>query len=100
MTRYTVTAIDDNRAILRAHLDCYPVAEAGEEVEFWAPSGGGYVRAIGPEAPGALGSQVCEGLDSRGSALTWAPGGAPLAATIRREARRALRAEARRAARR
>lgn len=55
--------------------------------EFWAPSGGGYVRELSGGRCGYEGEQVCELLKHRGCTLEYAPGG-KLDKIIRREYRR------------
>jgi hypothetical protein len=46
--------------------------EMGEEIirHFWVPSNGGYVREVSSDAPGVLGSQVCDRLSNRGNTLS------------------------------
>jgi hypothetical protein len=43
----------------------------GERIErrFWAPPGGGYVREVTAQRPGALGAQVTTGLGRMGGTL-------------------------------
>ena len=58
----------------------------GEDVTYWAPSQGGYVRDITVH-PGLLGKQVCDGLAYMGTTLMWNPDGGPLVELIRQEYR-------------
>jgi hypothetical protein len=64
----------------------------GEFHQYWAPSGGGYIREISSDRPGTLGQQVCRRLHSTGDCLEYVPGYASVGDIIRRE-RRARRAE-------
>lgn len=85
--RTTITADQDNRCTLRYE------DEMGDPVtrEFFAPSGGGYVREDWTNA-----RQVCVRLSSFGDTLIWRPVTGTLADLIRRERRAALSAERRR----
>lgn len=72
----------------------YVDALLGEKVviRFWAPPGGGYVRQVTRDRPGALGDQVCIGLSRRGPTLVVASRD-QLLPLIRREWRRLRAAE-------
>ena len=71
-------------------------AFTGKRVErrFWAPPTGGYVREVTRERPGVLGKQVSGGLYYYGPTLSVSHPD-DLIALIRREWRKARRAEAR-----
>jgi hypothetical protein len=89
--RYTTACDDFGVVILRVHADC-ALGNAGDVRRFSARSGG-YVY----EWKGADCRQVCGGLYRHGATLSAREG--DLLAVIRREARRALRDEARAEAR-
>jgi len=81
--RYRVVADRDNQATYVGDNGF------GEQVEwaFFAPIGGGYVRQ---RTSDGRNPQVCDGLASTGNTLRW-DGREPLAALIRREARKMWR---------
>jgi hypothetical protein len=89
--RTTIKPLDDNHVVIR-YADCY----TGEiiEREFWAPSGGGYVREIDAAHPGTTGRQVCELLEGVGPTLYWG-GHGRLIDVVRREYRAMRRVERR-----
>ena len=89
--RYTVRPALDNEATLRVLDGDGPLGDKGTEVEYWAPVGGGYLRAVTPARSGLLGEQVCDQLSNRGPTIFVAEG-VSVAAVVRIEARLAYRA--------
>lgn len=84
--RYSITHISDNECIVEFFEDIGFDIEAGTSRQFWSRGGGGYVYEVTDSNPGTSGHQVCDGLLRHGPTLTHSSG--PLAATIRRHARR------------
>ena len=94
--RTRIQSIDENRVILTCDVERLDPSMGGTiSIEYWSPSGGGYVYEIDEQHPGTLGRQVCEFLGSLGSTLHWS-GRQPLVDMIRREWKRARRDELRR----
>jgi len=69
---------DDSRCTLRL--------SSGEVIEYWRPSGGGYVREISESRPGNLGYQVSWSLAHSGSMMS-CDASTPLVVLIRQALR-------------
>ena len=88
VARYKAFATEDNRCEFH---DLGQALSSQAISLFWAPASGGYVYDV-TASPGTTGQQVCDRLESSGSALYWTPTMGPLSRLIRREAQRAFRA--------
>ena len=85
-------AVDTNRVILTCDAERMDQGMDGTiSIEYWSPSGGGYVYEGIGVAP-RLRPPVCLGLDMEGHTLYWS-GQTPLVDLIRREWKRARREE-------
>lgn len=80
--RTKITKLEMNRVEVRDRN--------GDTRTYWAPGTGGYVRDV-THQPGTLGRQVCDGLATMGTTLSWNPANGPLVNLIRAEHRAGLR---------